>query len=489
MMLLPLGCGRGKSTATESSAPLEILVPTDAETLDPRFVTDAVGMRVSRLIHAGLFRLDPDTLAPTPYLAASYRWDDDRTLVVTLRDGVRFHSGAELGPSDVVATLHAFADPKVGARHARVVEAIDDVALVPGEPRAVRIHLGRAHATLLSDLELPILRAGEAFAPSGDGSTLDGLGPFTVTSFARGRIELVPATGAALPAPKRALRLLTVHDENARALRLLGGRADLALNGVSPSLLPALANEPALTITSRRGANLTYLLFRTDRGPFADPDLRQAVRWALDRAPVVTHMLDGRATLATGLLPPSLWAHGDRPGWDPDPARARRLVSAAGGRVHVTYLCGTDRLRVAIAKVFAQELGEVGFDVDVRPLELGTLLSRLSDGDFDLASLQIPEVTEPNVLRTFLHSTAVPPRGTNRARVSDAELDALLDQGDRERDPVVRKALYASVEERVLERAYWIPLWHEDQVAVVGPRAKTFVPSAEGRYLGLASLP
>jgi hypothetical protein len=34
-----------------------------------------------------------------------------------------------------------------------------------------------------------------------------------------------------------------------------------------------------------------------------------------------------------------------------------------------------------------------------------------------------------------------------------------------------------------------VPLWHEDQVAVVSARARGFVQSTEGRWLGLASLP
>jgi len=40
----------------------------------------------------------------------------------------------------------------------------------------------------------------------------------------------------------------------------------------------------------------------------------------------------------------------------------------------------------------------------------------------------------------------------------------------------------------VLAEAYWIPLWHEDEVVVTSPRAKDFLPSAEGRWLGLARL-
>jgi ABC-type transport system substrate-binding protein len=73
--------------------------------------------------------------------------------------------------------------------------------------------------------------------------------------------------------------------------------------------------------------------------------------------------------------------------------------------------------------------------------------------------------------------------------VRDAELDALLDQGDALSDPEARRAVYARVEARNRDQLHWIPLWSEDQVAVTSARARGFLPSAEGRWLGLASLP
>src|SRR5580658_9024950 len=96
---------------SEDPRPIEVIVATDPETLDPRYSTDAVGLRTTRLIHAGLARMDPDTLEPVPYAARSWRWIDDRTLRVELRDDVRFHSGAPLSPLDVVETLRAMASP------------------------------------------------------------------------------------------------------------------------------------------------------------------------------------------------------------------------------------------------------------------------------------------------------------------------------------------------------------------------------------------
>jgi peptide/nickel transport system substrate-binding protein len=482
-----MGCSRDGVRPAGVERPLEMLVPTDAETLDPRHATDPVGLRATRLLHAGLVRLDPDTLEPRPNLARSWTWVDPLTLRVELRGGVQFHSGKRFTASDVKATIAAFQSPQVGSRHGRIVETIGQVDVE--SDLSLVIHLTRAHATLLTDLEIPILRADEAFSPPRSDGSLDGLGPYVVAHRAPGEIELAPAKYGAMDVASRSVTVRTVHDENARALRMHAGRADLVLNGFSPTLLPSLARAPGLAVNARRGANLTYLLARTDRGPLADVRVRRALATAIDRERVAQTLLAGRAQAATTLLPPEHWAYTPAPAWPADRAAAAAALAAAHpGRLRVTLLTSTDRLRGTIARFLAQELAEVGADVEVVPLELGTLIGRLGAGDFELATLQLPELTEPNVLRVFLHSSSIPPAGANRGRIRDAEVDRLLDEGESTLDVTTRKTIYAALEKRVRDEALFIPLWHEDQVAVVSERARAFVPSAEGRWLSLADV-
>ncbi|MBS2015944.1 MAG: ABC transporter substrate-binding protein [Deltaproteobacteria bacterium] len=464
-----------------------MLVPTDAETLDPRHATDAVALRTTRLLHAGLVRLDPDTLAPRPYLAERWDWRDARTLHVRLRSGVTFHSGAPFRAEDVRATIRGFQSREVGSRHARVVEAIGDIDVESAAD--VVFHLARPHATLLTDLEIPILRADEALSPPRPDGSLDGLGPFVVARRAYGEIELAPAKGGAVDSPLHRVVIRTVHDENARALRMHAGRADLVVNGFSPTLLPALEHAPGVRINARRGANLTYMLMRSDRGPLADARVRRALARAIDRERIARTLLTGHAEAADTLLPPSHWAHTALPSAPKAPAPHDVGATEAARGLRLTLLTSTDRLRGTIARFLAQELGQAGITIEVVPLELGTLLGRLGAGDFELATLQLPELTEPNVLRVFLHSSSVPPAGANRGRVKDDVLDRLLDEGAATNDPEARRAIYAQLEARVREEAWLVPLWHEDQIAVTSERAKAFVPSAEGRWLGLASLP
>lgn len=494
-MALATACGK-REAANDAARPIEIMVANDAETLDPRYATDAVGLRVTRLVHAGLVRLD-DALEPRPYVAMGWRWIDPLTLEIDLRADVHFHSGAPLSSRDVAATLRALASPRVASRHARVVEAIAS-AEERGDAR-VLVHLARPHATLLTDLELPILRADQAESPPAPDGSLDGLGPFVVAHMARGEIALAPAAAGALPKPAHALVLRTVHDENARALRLEAGRADVAVNLISPTLLPAIASQPGLAVTRRPGANLTYVVVQHERPPLGDARVRHALSLAIDRATIAATLLDGRAQPAGALVAPANWAHADLPPLAFDAAKARELLADAGASdnsnspssssARLTLLTSTDRLRTDIARFIAQELSDVGLRVDVVPLELGTMLARLGGGDFDLATLQLPEMTEPNVLRVFLHSSSIPPAGANRGRVRDAEIDTLLDEADRIVDRDARRAVYARLEARAYEQMHLIPLWYEDQVAVTSERARAFVPSAEGRWLSLAAIP
>lgn len=476
---LVTACGRGTPPETR---PLEILVPTEVSTLDPRFSTKSLDIKVTRLLHAGLFGLDPQTLVPVPLLADRFELHGDRELVVTLKPNVRFHAGKPLTGQDVCATLDAVRDPALGSPHQAVVRAIGSCEVVADD--RVRIRLKEARATLLSDLEIPILRADQTRLPPRPNGDLDGIGPYRLVRFAPAETLLEPADTGALPLPKHAVCVRTVRDENARALRLLAGRSDIAPNAISPTLLPALDGRSGLAVHARAGANVTYLLFQNDRAPLDRVEVRRAIARAIDRRTIVKTLLSGRGQLASSMLPPGHWARAERLQPEPfEPALSRPILA---GERPLTLLTSTDRARVTLARAIAQMLGDAGLSVRVVTLDLGVLLQRLDSGDFELASLQMPEITEPNVLAWFFHPRGVPGEGgvgRNRARYRNQEVGALFDRASAENDREERRRLYVTIAERMANDLPVVPLWHEDQVAVVSERARGFELSAEGRWL------
>lgn len=483
-LLLATACAAATRT-NPGERPFEVVVGSEVTTLDPRFATKSLDVKVTRLVHAGLVGLDPDSLEPVPLAAESLHWVDDRTLDVTLRPGVHFHSGKPLTPGDVCATVQAVKDPLLGSPHRAVVEAI--ARCEPQGDGVVRLSLGASRATLLTDLEIPILRADQAHGGNADGG-LDGLGPFAVRQVLRGRIVLEPAETGLFPKPRHALVVLSVHDENARAERLLAGRSDVAPGAISPALLPALDARDELRVVSRPAANVTYLLFQNDRAPFSRIEVRHAIAQAIDRDLIAQTLLAGHATTAHSWLPEGHWAAADVPAEPYDPRRARITLD---GLPTVTLLTSTERARVTLARAVAQMLGDAGLTTVVIPLDLGAMLARLDAGDFEMAILQIPELTEPNVLSWFFHRGGVPGeggQGRNRARYRSEAAASLFDAASATRNREDRKRLYAALALRMALDLPAVPLWHEDQVAVVSARARAFRPSAEGRWLALARL-
>ncbi len=263
LMALCAGC-----TSTDDSAdrPYELVIPQELSTLDPRFSTRGFDIKVTRLVHAGLVGLDENTLAPIPLVASSWKYVDERTLDVQLRPGARFHSGAPLGPEDVCATIDALKDPALGSPHRAVVRAIG--SCTPRSPTKLTIKLSEPRATLLTDLEVPILRRDQVRLPPRPLGDLDGLGPYRLARSSPTEAVLEPADHSASFKPNRGAVIRTVRDENARALRLLAGRADIAPNAISPALLPALEQRKHLSLNARAGANVTYLLMQNDRQVF-----------------------------------------------------------------------------------------------------------------------------------------------------------------------------------------------------------------------------
>ncbi len=467
---------------------------TEPATLDPRFATRGLDVKLTRLVHAGLVTLAPETLEPRPHLARSLirrnQFDIDVELVAT----ASFHSGKPLEPGDVCATIEAIRDPQTQSPHRSILEAFTQCH--PTGPHSLTLTLSGPRASWMSDLEMPILRADEVRSPPQLDGKLDGLGPFRITSHTAGAIDLAPADNGKTPPPRFPISVRTIHDENARAMRLLSGRAELAPNAFSPSLLSGFERKGTdVVVSSRPGSNVTYLLTRCDRPPFDRPSVRHGVSLAIDRDVIVSSLLAGKARAAKWLIPQGHWAAPHHlPSLEHDPVRARALLTNLGA---VTLLTSTDRSRVLLARAIAQMLTDAGLVTQVVPLELGLLLSRLDAGQFTLAILQIPELTEPNILSWFFHPRGIGGSagggserflGKNRTRYSSSIAGELLDHASASFDPEERRKLYVKLADVMLSDMPVIPLWHEDQIVVARGRGKRFVPSAEGRWLALAEL-
>jgi peptide/nickel transport system substrate-binding protein len=294
----------------------------------------------------------------------------------------------------------------------------------------------------------------------------------------------------------------TLEDTNARLLMLVGGAADFAQNTVRADLIRDVQRKPRLKIERGRSAILTYLVLKNDDPILGDVRVRRAIAHAIDRKAIIDAKYGGGAQLATGLIAPGHWAYeGDVARYDYDPARARALLDEAGHpmgktedgkRFTLVFKVSSDQHRVATARIIAQQLEAVGIGVDLRSFEWQTYFADIKRGNFQIGMMQTGEIAEPDMHWVFFHSGRIPtpdkPDGANRARYHDAEADRLIEEGRRVVDRAERKRIYGALQKIIARDLPWVPLWHEDNVAILNKDVEGYLVVPTARFIGWASV-
>ncbi len=471
---------------------ITLAVPGSPNNLDPRVGTDEVSQRAHQLLFDNLLNLDAQ-LQVVPGLAERWTTPDERTYVVALRQGVRFHDGHELTAGDVVHTFSSFLDPSFLSPRKGAYRMLASVSAV--DRYTVRFVLKEPFGSFLINLVMPIV-------PAGAGATLRdrpiGTGPYQFVDHAPDDQLVLKAFplyhgGAAANA---GIVLKIVPDDIMRGLELRKGTVDLVVNDLAPDVVHQLAADPRLRVEQAPGTDYAYVGLNLRDPVLKDRRVRHALGYAINREAIVKYLRRGLAEPAVGILPPVSYAfEPDVFRFTYDPVRAMRLLDEAGytdpdgsgpaPRLRLSLKVSSVEFNRLQSAVIQQDLQRVGIELDVRTYEFATLYADVLKGSFQMFTLQWVGVSDPDMLRRVFHSGQMPPVGFNRGFFANPEVDRLIDLATVSLDLQERLQLYSRVQEIVAEEAPYISLWYKTNVAV-GQAALSGVkllPSADFSFL------
>jgi peptide/nickel transport system substrate-binding protein len=492
-------CAIGCEPTTRRTPDDTVVVVIDSPmmTADPRAVLSSHDGKLTRLVAAGLTAVDTDSMEPRLDLASRIEAVDPLTIDVTVRDDARFSDGSPVTAADVAGTyMNVLSPDSISASHKMLSDRFSRVEAVSRQ--VARFHLKAPLATFTSDIDYGIISFHGGTPPIGQAL---GAGPYQLRELTSTAAYLEPNPFYFGDQPKMPnVEIKFVRDSAARLLMLVGGSADLIQNAVRLDLVSMVRERPRVRFESSDGSILTYLMMNNEDPVLARREVRQAIALAIDRPAIIAAKLPGLATRATGLLPPQHWAyHGNVERWDHDLERARRLLDGAGlrdpdgdgpaPRLSLVYKTSSDAFRVALARVIAAQLAEVGIAVEVRSFEFGTFYADVKQGAYQLASMQTAEITEPDFYFMYFHSSWIPtpsnPNGFNRWRYRNATVDERTKQGREELDRDERIKIYSEVQKIVAEDVPIVPLWHEKNVVLTNVDVQGYRMTPNARLTGL----
>jgi len=160
--------------------------------------------------------------------------------------------------------------------------------------------------------------------------------------------------------------------------------------------------------------------------------------------------------------------------------------------LRLSYKTSSDAFRVAVARVIAAQLAEIGITVELHSYEFGTFFADIKKGNYQLASMQTNAITSADWYYTYFNSARIPtdkdPDANNRWRYRNADVDRWTIDGRAELDPVKQKALYSQVQKQIAEDVPVIPLWHEDNIVLSNKTIENFRITPTARLDGLVGV-
>jgi peptide/nickel transport system substrate-binding protein len=456
-------------------------IPTAPLTLDPRFATDAMSARLSRLLHAPLVEFDSAAQA-VPGLA-DWRLLSPLHYRFTLHADARFHNGRPITAADVAATYRAVLDPALASP---LREALRNIATVQAlDARTIDFLLQRADSLFPATLGIGVMAAADARGARDSWHSASG--PFSREDWrSDGNVVLRRRSDG------ERVEVVVVKDATVRALKLIAGELDVAQGNLPPEIIAWLATRPGLRVVEHNGTTFSYLGFNLSHGPLRDQRVRAAISHAIDRDAVVHYLFHDRAQPAAALLPPSHWAAApDLSVPRYDPALARALLAAAGyagQRLRLHYKTSADAFRLRLATLLQSQLAEVGIDLVIDSLDWATFYADVGASRFEIYGLSWVGLKLPDIFRQAFHSAALAPNGLNRGHYREAEVDALIEAAESETSLARQRLLYQAIARRLLYDLPYVPLWFETQTAVLRADIEAYAIDADGSFDGLTTI-
>ena len=242
--------------------------------------------------------IDLKTGRPNGVLAKSFTLAPDaKSIDITLRDDVTFHSGRKLTADDVIFTLKKVQDPATGAANQAIASKISGIQAKGDYELALTFSQPLPNVFDLFET-MPVLNK-DTYADYAAGKVVDGTGRFEWKSWTPGG-QIVLTKYANYRDAKNThldkIEIDVINDPTAMVSAIRSGRVQY---GVGTAALDArsLSQQSGFSLVTSGGSAIP-LAFDVTRAPFNNKTVRQALEYAIDRNRIVQQVEGGQALAA-----------------------------------------------------------------------------------------------------------------------------------------------------------------------------------------------
>lgn len=469
----PAAASAGPAASGEAT---EVVVAqyADAVSLDPQDTNDNASYSSEKCMFEGLVGFNA-TMELQPQLAESWEASDDATqFTFFLRQGVTFHDGAPFNAEAVKYTFERVSNPDNKLKRYSLYSIISEIEVV--DEYTVRFTTAAPFGAMLATFAHP---AGAIISPTAAQQYTDirefgkhpvGTGPFRFVEWVPGDHITMEKYADYWDAENGAqvdrIVVKPVPEAGTRIAMLQAGEAQF-INTLPFSQAEIIKGSDDASVAENESIYSYWVAMNTQKEPFNNKQVRQALNYAVDKQVIVDAVLRGYGKVSDSPLAPRVWGYQPVMTYEYDPEKAKQLLAEAGyaDGFSSSMWCSDSSEAKEVAVAIQGQLAEVGVQVEVQAMESATLSSERfkpfeeNNSQMNYAGWSPSTGDADWDTRPLLATESWPPTLFNLAFYSNPDVDAAIKDGLATADPEKRQVAYSKVQELVMEDAPWIFLW------------------------------
>jgi peptide/nickel transport system substrate-binding protein len=468
---------------------MKFAVVAEPPTIDCHAVTTFAFAHPARAHYSTLlkFKGNWDNLQIVGDLATSWEMaKDGLTYTFKLRDNVKFHDGAPMTSEDVKASYERIINPPPGVVSARRALHEDIKEIETPDATTVVFRMKQPNASMMTHFVSPwncIYRAAKLKEdPKFPEKTILGTGAFEFVEYKKGESWTARRFKDYFIPDRPYLDGYQAFFVRSTAVApgIIGGQFDAEFRGRSPAERDQIMGSAKDRMVVVEGPWITNLMFtfNTERKPFDDVRVRQALTMAVDRWGQAPNLAKISALkYVSGLFRPG-YEYGlpeaelvKMPGFSKDieksRAEARRLLQEAGvSNLKIKLVNRNIAEPYRPGGIFLiDQWRRIGVETDHSELETKLFFDAMKEGNFDVLMEFISDFADDPSAQFDKFLT--PEKSSQAAsRHKDKLLDQLFDKQSETLDAVQRKDIVGQFERHALTQAYSAPLLWWQRIVV-----------------------
>jgi len=429
---------------------------------------------------------------------------DGLTWRVKLRPNVTWHDGTPFTADDVKFTLELINNKDFRAVSRNGHDLVTDIKVT--SPTEITWRMQKAYAPYPSILSWTFIVPQHILGKAADPNTAPfnnnpiGTGPFRWSERMAGdHITLVANEHYFGPGPYlEHLVFRYIPDLTVLYTQFQTGAIDhTSIQGITADHYKAASQLPGRKVTPGPSATVESITMNLSHPVFADPAVRQALYYGMDKKSIIDQIYYGLPTETETFLPRESWAFNpDLPKHAYDPAKAKQILETAGWKpgadgirekngVRLAFTNSTtagNHIREEAQQLLQQLWREIGADMQIKDMPAAVIWGDFYNlSQFDSVMVGEDQMTGPDPDVTIYYSskaiTAKGGAGQNNMEYVNPEVDALLAEGATTLEQDKRAATYKKLGAAIRNDLPKLPIFQYARIEGVKDKLIGYEPS------------